>query len=605
MTACDVAAPAPATEALAQRLAALAARALRLAGRRDEMQRRHAALIVQTGRAKGRLALRPQVESLLDRLQHAAHERAVGAYERLLTAIVADVLPGDRRIVLDLGTERGLPALDIEVARPGGREGILDGSGGSLTNVISAGLCYAALVRSAHRRFAALDEADCWLAPDRVPLFTAVIARISHEVGVQTLMISHHDPALFAGRSLVVRLVEDGAGSVRAVPDGPMPSWPPERPGLRSLRLCDFMSHRDTCVPLAPGVTALVGANNLGKSAVVAALRAAAYGQSADACIRHGAATARVEIGLEHGRVLVWERRRHGSPKVVWRRLAPDGTVAIETAGARAVPDWVTADLGIAPMDDLDVQLGHQKQPIFVLDQPPRRRAQILSVGRESGHLQAMQARYRDMVRADTEAVRRGEAELAALEQRLAALAALDAVQAALAAAQARASELAAGIEATERLAAHLAVRQTLAARQAHAARSVQALAELPAAPELADTGDLARHLRQRAAAQAAQQAARAHAAALAALPAQAPEPAPTADLAQCLARLEALTTAAAEERGRLARLEEAGTAAAAERARLAARIGRRCPLCGQPLAGADHPPAPHPPVRPCPGAAP
>src|SRR4051812_20172777 len=127
--------------ALALRLAQLDAAAGRLAGRRDEMLRRRAVALDIVGRAKGRLALRGQVEAVLDSLQRRAHERSVGLYERLLTGILEDVLPGGgRRIALDLGTERGLPALDIEIERAGWREGVIDGSGGSIANILSAGL---------------------------------------------------------------------------------------------------------------------------------------------------------------------------------------------------------------------------------------------------------------------------------------------------------------------------------------------------------------------------------------------------------------------------------------------------------------------------------
>jgi len=572
---------------LARALAARATALARLAGQRDALRAREAELRDAVGRAKGRLALRPDVEALLDRLQAAAHERAVGVFERLLTGIVGDVLPGERRIVLDLGTERGLPALDIAVEREGWREGIIDGSGGSLTNVVSAGLRFAALVRSPRRRFVALDEPDCWLAPDRVPAFTGVVARIAREVAVQALLISHHDPALFEGQAFVVRLGWR-AGRLAAVPDSAMPSWGADQPGLRRIRLIDFMSHEDTELPLAPGVTTILGANNLGKSAVLSALRAVAYGGSSDAVIRHGRPLARVEIEVEGGRRLAWERRRKGTPKMVWQRLAPDGRVELETAPGRDVPDWATEMLGIAPLDEIDVQLGHQKQPIFILDQPPRSRAQILSVGRESGHLAAMLSLYRDDLRADAETVRRGEAELAGLLERLAGFADLDGAGAAL---EVLSEDLRQLVRDANDLAALSDTMDELAGlrdRCAVLAAQGEALAGLPEPPD-PPADDIERTAERLAELAGRLDILRQSLAALEDLPAEPPAAEDVAPLVAAIAALRQaeLAEAAARSTGAAVAGELAASTAALKS--LIDRLGNACPLCGQSIEADDH----------------
>lgn len=580
------------------RLERAAAGLAALAGRRAELRARERDLLASVGQAKGRLALRPRVDDLLRKLQARAHERSVGAYERLLTGIVADVLPGDRRILLDLGTERGLPALDIEVGHGAHREGIIDGSGGSLTNVVSAGLRFAALVRSGRRRFIAMDEPDCWLAPDRVPDFCGVLTDLAREVGVQTLIVSHHESDFFGPDAVVLRM-EAPDGRLRVLPE-PRPAaaapsgWHPDRAGIRSLRLIDFMGHEDTTVPLAPGVTVVVGPNNLGKSALLSALRAVTYGGAADGWIRHGAPRARVEIGIEGGRMIVWERRRRGGigGKVVWRRLGPDGTLEMETAGAREVPDWVSTALGIAPVDGIDVQLGHQKRPVFLLDQPPSQRARILSLGRESGHLAAMIEGYRDRVRRDTDEVRRGEAELAALRVRLDAFGALDTAEEALRAARSAEAALTPLLAEEADLAARLERLRTLAAGLERAAAGQRVMADLPEAPPRLDpTGPLADAIAGLAGLEARGRRLRAMAQALdglegiSELPARPDEG--IAELSAAIAALRRLDGAATARQAETARIAAELAATEAEIERLLERAGHACPLCGQAVAGA------------------
>ncbi len=59
---------------------------------------------------------------------------------------------------------------------------------------------------------------------------------------------------------------------------------------IRRLTLVDFMAHGRTVIDLPPGLTALTGPNNSGKSAVVEALRCLTENPPPKHCIRHGAA---------------------------------------------------------------------------------------------------------------------------------------------------------------------------------------------------------------------------------------------------------------------------------------------------------------------------
>src|SRR3546814_9366559 len=95
-------------------------------------------------------------------------------------------------------------------------------------------------------------------------------------------------------------------------------------------------------------------------------------------------------------------------------------------SGGRTVPDWVSDILGIAILEGLDVQLSHQKFPGFLLGETAARRASVLSIGQESGHIQAMIARYRDDSNRDAATVRNGERDLEQVRSRLATLEGLD-----------------------------------------------------------------------------------------------------------------------------------------------------------------------------------
>lgn len=429
-------------------LAAVSARA-------DLMRSREEALRAMVAEAKGRLDLQPRAVEFLEKLQRITHERAVGVYEDLLTALVNDILPGKRDVKLELGTERGLPALGIEIEKNGKRESILEGSGGALTNLISAGLRIIALARSGHFPFLVLDEADCWLKPSRVPQFAAVLSQISSDIGVQMLVISHHDPHYFEGLSSMVSLARRG-GKIEATPLGDLLSAESAEAASEKAKtiswviLRDFMSHESTRIPLGARMTCLTGENDLGKSAVAAALRAIFYGDCSDAFVRHGQARCEVEVGFGDGHRLLFEHHLKKSPKRRWRFFAPGVEEALMDASPKhGVPEWLEDVAKIQKMEGLDSQLTNQKAPVFLLDQPASKRAAILAIGKEASHLQKMIAKNKQKAADDAMISREGEKELFAIGQRLSAIGDLQSIAAEIG----RARE---GIAEEEKRAAHL-----------------------------------------------------------------------------------------------------------------------------------------------------
>ena len=380
-------------------------------------------LAAEVGLAKSRIELEPQVQEVLEELQRREHERAVGAYEELLTLFLRDVLPGDRDVVMDLRTERSLPALDVFLKKGPDLplEDALHGTGGSVTNILSSGLRFIALIRSNQRPFLILDEPDCWIKPDLAPKFASVIQSVAEQLGVQVLMISHHDEQMFEDiLPHRLRLEKNGHQlSASWAPTCEVPQWEDDQEGLRSIELVNFQAHRHTFIPLSPGVTLLNGENDIGKSAIVNALRAVLDGKGNDKQIRHYQKFARVALDFGPDHILLWERMAKGSPKEIYELRAKNSDISQDplrkSIGAN-VPEWVS-DLGIGLVDELDIQLGNQHEPVFLLGRPPRERAKALAVGGENAHVQEMLTASKEELGQARLVVRNGEKQLETLHR--------------------------------------------------------------------------------------------------------------------------------------------------------------------------------------------
>ncbi|ACL61951.1 AAA family ATPase [Methylobacterium nodulans] len=622
-----------AVERLGRALARAEARRAALIDERDERVRAVAA-------AKGRLDLRDAVDLCLRELQQETHQRSLASFETLLSALVQEVLPGEKPVSLELTTERGLPALDIGLLRPdGGREDVLEDNGGAMTNVVGMALRLIAVVKAGVGRFIALDEADCWIAPDRVPAFYRVLEDGAARLGLQCLAISHHDTAGFGPATRVSRIGGHPASGVLI--DGPAEvcaaEWAPDATGFRFIRLTDVQGFADATLPLGPGVNALVGPNNRGKSTVIRALRAVFYGEARDGLVRAGKPAARIEIGVAGGRTLRFVRQPKRTPVNLWSLHEPDGSLVVENGahletGGRDVPDWVDRLFGITRVEELEVHVAHQKFPVFLLGEKAPKRSAVLSIGREAGYIRDMQALQRERIVDDQRIVREGERRITALRDLLEPFAELDTLSAAVADLREEAGRIAAGaarLRAVEGRAAELA--RLSRARAAAAARSA-ALIALPAPEGVADLGRLlaeARHREgvgqrllaasgglARATAQAAVLAAlpaglpvprasaaaerhatvlarltrdlaraQARAQALGALPPAAPALAQNAPSLSAAARLQDLAATLAAATARVAEAEAGLAAIEAETAALLAATGGRCPACGGPAA--------------------
>lgn len=386
-----------------------------------ERRARSVKLQSNVAQALYRMGLQPKVEAYMLCLQQRVHQRSVGLYEQLLTALVQDVLPENPYPVsLELDTDKGLPSLSIQLGKNEFAQDIYEDTGGSLTNVVSSGLRFVALARSNLRRFLVLDEPDCWIESWRVPRFADILSDMATRIHVQGILISHHQDSAFINLPDRMKLEKNSTGTIE-VRKSRTAVWPDDKtPGIRWIRLERFMSHLDTKLELGPGINVLSGANHIGKSAIVNALRVFCYHQGADRHIMHGHDNFVISIGIENGKVLTCTRVRKGARKTVYSYIDPTmKDPRVEPAEKAKVPDFVVQALNIQKLNDLDIQLSHQKMPVFLLNEPKTKQASLLSAGMEADHVRSMLKDYKSWLDGDRGIVRNDEKELLSLKKGL------------------------------------------------------------------------------------------------------------------------------------------------------------------------------------------
>jgi hypothetical protein len=476
----------------ATRLARAGERHARLEGRQETLAQRRDELTRDVGAAKGRLLIKREVEQFIDEIQSEAGRRRIGSFETLLSALVTEVLPDEKPIALTLSTERGMPALDISSRHPSGKlEDVLNDQGGALTNVVVMGLRLIAVMKSGLARFVALDEPDCWVAPERVPSFFRVLQDAATRLGLQCLAVSHHDLQKFdptGARISRIVGVPKSESSVHC--EEPLPVWEDHQPGIRWIRLINVQAYADTTLHLCPGVNFINGNNNLGKSVFIRALRAVFMGETSDSLVRHDSQLATIEIGLAGRRTLRFTRQPRRNPINLWTLLEEDGSVAEEAGvhhetGGREAPGWLSRIFPVQRIENLDVQISHQKTPVFLLGESPSRRASVLSIGQESDYARLMLAVHKERSQRDQQVVRDGERELGRVLDILKALEVLGAIKADIEILRALATEIADGegrLSAVEQVVSrltHLRSAQTRLAATGVALRGLPASADL------------------------------------------------------------------------------------------------------------------------------
>jgi predicted ATPase len=383
----------------------------------------------EVAQAKQRESLQPAITHALDLLQKQEHERSVGVFSRLLTALAKDVLPNATKpIVLDLYTAHGAPALDIDIAATGKfKEEI---TSGAIKNVLSVGLRLISIARTKQRRFLVLDEPDHWIKPENVPQFVSVLDKIIRELGFQILMISHHPASYFAEVAKCVSLEKQSNGLVVS---GDLNVKP--HTGLKAVHLMHFESHTDTYIPLHEGMTILTGDNNIGKSSFIRGLKALLMGEmNQDRSIQHEpteASWSRVELQLENGEWIGLRRARklnqtmrHKNRFYVRTDDSPpddESRFLFAEDSSDAVPDFIQSRSNIRTDSKWAIHIAGQEESVFLLNQTTKatERAKILALGNEAEVLHAMIERNRANSRKDKDTIREGEKKLGHMEPKL------------------------------------------------------------------------------------------------------------------------------------------------------------------------------------------
>lgn len=230
---------------------------------------------------------------------------------------------------------------------------------------------------------------------DYFPDFSRMLSEVSEKLGVQMLLISHDKNSYFSGViDHQVEIYKDSKGKISSKFKS-LPDWG-DADVIKSIRLENYQSHEDTFIPLSPTITMLRGDNDLGKSSIASAFRSVFYGEGAESDIKHFTkkSTVTVEFSKE-GKYLTWERKLKGSPLEAY-------TMYSETHGYEnplhktvgltrgSVPEWLMPETGMGKIDDLDVQLTWQKEPLAFLSAGAHVRAKALAVGTEEDHVQKM-----------------------------------------------------------------------------------------------------------------------------------------------------------------------------------------------------------------------
>ena len=162
---------------------------------------------------------------------------------------------------------------------------------------------------------------------------------------------------------------------------------------ITRIELKNFMSHAQTVIEPAAGLTVLVGPNNVGKSAIVAALQILSHNEKSDYVIRHGEKECSITVETDDGHTIQWRRKR--SPSYVI-----DGQ-QFDRLGKGGVPDELKTALrlpnfGDSNDSDFDIHFGMQKSPIFLLDSSAANAAKFFASSSDVIRLISMQKKHKE-----------------------------------------------------------------------------------------------------------------------------------------------------------------------------------------------------------------
>lgn len=166
---------------------------------------------------------------------------------------------------------------------------------------------------------------------------------------------------------------------------------------IRRLTLTNFMSHKETVIDFDRGLTVLVGDNNCGKSAIVAALEIVCRNATGDYMIRHGESHCEIKLETLEGDEIVWQRGRSKSVRYIINGVERD---RLRGKPPEELHKILKMPLVESENSAFDIHFGMQKDPIFLLGDVESKRATFFASSSDAAKLLEMQARHKDKTRA-------------------------------------------------------------------------------------------------------------------------------------------------------------------------------------------------------------
>jgi AAA15 family ATPase/GTPase len=374
---------------LAQRLKKIESNALQLEGRRTVLIEQKASTILEIQSAQHYLDHKEEVLNFLNSLQESAQQATKKMYEELLTSLIKEVLPHKNdKIVFETSIKNGKMALEVNIMVKGKPLNVVKDKGGTIQNIVSMGLRFITVARSRNRKIILLDEADQWLKTKYIPRFSKIVKKLSEELNVQVIYISHHAPEAFSSHAKVITLVEK-QGIVYCEDSAP-PNIGEDDIGIRHIRLKNFKNHTDTLINLDKHVTVITGEGDVGKSSVIEAFSIIMNNDGRDAIVRDGI-RCNIELAIEENKTIAYEYNLKREQKTYYALLG-DGPVPIyESVDGRAKPVWLDTYLATPQVSGFDIHIGTQRNSNFILDHEKysaQKRAEILSLDNEAEQIQ-------------------------------------------------------------------------------------------------------------------------------------------------------------------------------------------------------------------------
>lgn len=162
---------------------------------------------------------------------------------------------------------------------------------------------------------------------------------------------------------------------------------------ITRIELRNFMSHEHTVIEPAAGLTVIVGPNNCGKSALVAALKVLCQNGRNKHVVRHGAKECSVEVHTSDGHKIRWRRRNDSTSYLI------DDTPfdRLKTG----IPDQLhqllrLPEVPVSDKESFDIHFGEQKAPLFLINSPASHAAQFFASSSDASRLVEMQRLHRE-----------------------------------------------------------------------------------------------------------------------------------------------------------------------------------------------------------------